>query len=278
MQWYPGHMKAARKEIVKAISSNDVILEVLDARMPPRELEPDARRDCRGKPCLKLFCKTDLADPQVTSAWRRHLESGPDAPKVLELALLKPSSGETRTRVLDACRALAPNRDTRAKPVRGLVVGIPNVGKSTLINVLMERKVTRASDQPGVTTTTQLVTLREGVALTDNPGVLWPRIDEPSLLRLAVGGAIPESELDYVVAGLFFAELAAYSVSSARCRALRRRRRFDLAGRAARSHRSSSRARPRRQGRSAEGGKRTHPRVSVGEAGTDFAQRHRRTP
>jgi len=207
MQWYPGHMKAARKEIAKSISSNDVVLEVLDARLPFASANPTLTEIRRDKPCLKLLCKADLADPEVTRAWLEHFESGPTPSKVLALSLTQSSAAETRTRVLQACRALAPHRDTRAKPVRGLVVGIPNVGKSTLINVLMNRKVTRASDQPGVTTTTQIVTLPEGVALTDNPGVLWPRIDEPSLLRLAVGGAIPESELDYEIAGFFFAEL-----------------------------------------------------------------------
>ena len=105
MQWYPGHMKAARKEIVKAISSNDVVLEVLDARMPLASSNPTLGEICRGKPCLKLLCKIDLADPQVTSAWRRHLESGPDSPKVLELALLKPKPPAIR--LFDAHRIAA---------------------------------------------------------------------------------------------------------------------------------------------------------------------------
>lgn len=207
IQWYPGHMKRARQEIAKAIPSNDVVLEVLDARMPIASSNPVLKELRDDKPCIKILTKSDLADPAVTRAWIRQL--GVEEPNcaVLEISLTKTQPAETRIRVTELCKRLAPHRNTRAKTVRAIVVGIPNVGKSTLINSLMERAATRVGDQPGITKVRQLVTLKDGMTLSDNAGVLWPRIDEASIMRLALGGAIPETEMDYESVGLFAAEL-----------------------------------------------------------------------
>jgi ribosome biogenesis GTPase A len=198
-------MKAARQAIAKALPSNDVVVEVVDARMPRASSNPVLRELRRDRPCLKLLTKADLADPELTRAWVQWLEANERGSRVLAVVLTQSQLRETRSRILEACRALAPHRNTRAKAVRALVLGIPNVGKSTLINTLMERKVTKVSDQPGVTKTSQVVTLPDGVCFSDNAGVLWPRIDEASVLRLALGGALPDSELDYESVGLFFA-------------------------------------------------------------------------
>jgi ribosome biogenesis GTPase A len=126
---------------------------------------------------------------------------------VTALAIRSDRQGETRTRVAAICKRLALHPGGPGKTVRAMVVGIPNVGKSTLINTLMERKVAKVGDEPAVTKSRQRVTLKNGMTLSDNPGILWPKIeDEKASLRLALGGAIPDTALDYETVALFGAQ------------------------------------------------------------------------
>ncbi|HET9959471.1 MAG TPA: ribosome biogenesis GTPase YlqF [Polyangiaceae bacterium] len=205
MQWFPGHMKQARRAMAEALPSNDVVIEVLDARMPISSSNPVLSKLRAQKPCIKLLGKTDLADPEITRAWVDHFASQAES-QVVALLFSKDRAGEARARITELCRKLAPKRVQSARPVRVMVVGIPNVGKSTLINLLMERKVAKVSDQPGVTRAPQLVTLKTGLTLLDNAGILWPRIDTESVLRLSLGGALPEAEMDYETVAAFAAQ------------------------------------------------------------------------
>jgi len=203
--WYPGHMKTARREIALAIPSKDVLIEVLDARMPVASTNP-ALTELRGtKPCVKVLNKSDLADPEVTRAWIRRLETDATAGNVVAVAITRDRPADTRARITDLCRRLAPLRIAANKSVRVMVIGIPNVGKSTLINTLMERKVTTVADKPAVTKKQQLVTLKNGMILSDNPGILWPSMDKDAVLRLALGGALPDTAMDYETVALFAA-------------------------------------------------------------------------
>lgn len=203
--WYPGHMNKARRVIAEALPTKDVVIEVLDARMPKASSNPVLTRLRRGKPCVKVLCKSDLADPAVTAEWLSFLERRePD--NVVALALSKMRPEEIRTKVVGACQRLAPNRSGPGKMVRALIVGIPNVGKSTLINTLMERKVAKVGDEPAVTKAEQLVTLKSGMLVSDHPGILWPSIEDEAAMILAVGGAIPDTVLDYEEAGFFAAK------------------------------------------------------------------------
>ncbi|WP_437945763.1 ribosome biogenesis GTPase YlqF [Sorangium sp. So ce296] len=213
IQWYPGHMTKARRLIAESMPSQDVIIEVLDARMP-RASENPVVAELRGqKPCIKVLNKSDLADPAVTTAWLRHLEAEHPAPgeappggKVLAIAISATQSSEARRRIPELCKRLVPPKNGPGKVVRAMIVGIPNVGKSTLINTLMERKVAKVGDEPAVTKSQQLVTLKSGMAISDNPGILWPKIDdEAASFRLAVGGAIPDTAIDYQSVALFAA-------------------------------------------------------------------------
>jgi ribosome biogenesis GTPase A len=145
IQWYPGHMSTARRAIAEALPSKDVLLEVLDARMPAASANPVLTELRQGKPCVKILSKSDLADPEVTRAWIRHFESETSRGKVVAIALTRTRPAETRTRIAELCKRLAPNRAASNKSVRAMVVGIPNVGKSTLINTLMERKVAKSA-------------------------------------------------------------------------------------------------------------------------------------
>jgi ribosome biogenesis GTPase A len=212
-QWYPGHMAKARRAIAEAMAIHDVLIEVLDARMPISSENPVITEIRKQKPCIKVLSKSDLADPAVTTAWLRHFESrdlqpvnGHAAGAVAAIAVRTDRAAEIRKRIPELCQQLG--RPTRSRTtVRAMVVGIPNVGKSTLINTLMDRKVAKVGDEPAVTKAKQQVVLKNGMVLSDLPGILWPKIEEgDATLRLALGGALPDRALDYERVALFGAE------------------------------------------------------------------------
>jgi ribosome biogenesis GTPase A len=210
-------MTKARRVIAESMPSHDVVIEVLDARMPRASENPVVTELRRHKPCLKVLCKSDLADAAITTRWIRHFEEAPQADpgfgqpagKVLCLALTTERPSEARQRVPELCRKLTTRALGPGKaPVRAMIVGIPNVGKSTLINTLMNRKVAKVGNEPAVTRTQQLVTLANGMQLSDNPGLLWPKIDdETASYCLAFAGSIPDSAIDYEAVTLWGAGL-----------------------------------------------------------------------
>lgn len=211
IQWYPGHMNKARRNIAEAMPAQDVVIEVLDARMP-RASENPVVTELRGlKPCVKVLSKSDLADPEVTQLWLRHFESTgaatPHHGQVKAIAVTTERAAETRSRIAEACGAIA--RPTRGrKTARAMIVGIPNVGKSTLVNTLAQRRVANVGDEPAVTKGQQVVLLKNGMTLSDNPGIMWPKIEDPTGgMCLAFGGAIPDAALDYEGVALFGAAL-----------------------------------------------------------------------
>ncbi len=213
IQWYPGHMTKARKAMAEAMPSQDVVIEVLDARMPLASENPVVTELRKQKPCIKVLSKSDLADPEVTRAWlayfERRTEPSKERPegKVLALAIRTDKPGEIKSRIPELCKRLALHPSGPGKTVRAMIVGIPNVGKSTLINTLMERKVAKVGDEPAVTKSRQLVTLKNGMTIADTPGILWPKIEDSSAsLRLALGGAIPDTAIDYESVALFGAK------------------------------------------------------------------------
>lgn len=204
MQWYPGHMTKARRLIEEVMPKQDVVIEVLDARMP-RASENPVVAELRGdKPCLKILSKSDLADAKVTRAWTAWFEGATRGGPVKALATTQGHGGETRARIAEICNAIARRKTGPGNTVRAMIVGIPNVGKSTLLNTLMSRKVARVGDEPAVTKSQQLVTLPDGMTISDNPGILWPKIeDEIASLCLALGGAMADNAIDYETVALF---------------------------------------------------------------------------
>lgn len=212
IQWYPGHMTKARRELAAAIPAQDVIIEVLDARLPAASANPVVTELRGQKACLKVLTKSDLADPEVTEAWLRRLESAAaraeGAGPVLAVAVRTDRAAETRARISELCRRLAPRAEGSWKPVRALIAGVPNVGKSTLINTLMNRAVAAVGDKPAVTKAQQQVILKDGMVLSDTPGILWPKIEDASAaLRLALAGSIPDTAIDYLTVAMFGARL-----------------------------------------------------------------------
>lgn len=203
IQWYPGHMTKARRVLGEMMPSQDVVIEVLDARMPAASANPVVAELRGSKPCVKVLSKSDLADPEVTEAWLAHFQSDPT---VLAIATSLTRMGDARARIPAMCERLSQRERGADKALRAVITGIPNVGKSSLINTLLGRPVAAVSDKPAVTKETQLVTLPSGMQLTDNPGLLWPKIqDDDATMRLALGGAIPDTAIEYQAVGLFAA-------------------------------------------------------------------------
>ena len=208
IQWYPGHMTKARKVVEESMAAHDVVIEVLDARMPRASENPLVEELRRTRPCLKVLSKSDLADPAITAAWLRYFESErSEKGKVIAIAITTEKRADTKRRVVDLCKKLGAHRAEKSRTVRAMVLGIPNVGKSTLINTLAARRATQVGDKPAVTKSQQRVELESDIALSDNPGILWPRIDDAKAgLRLAFGGAIPDTAIEFEPVALFGAQ------------------------------------------------------------------------
>lgn len=175
IQWFPGHMTQARRQAAETMAQTDVVIEVVDARIPEASCNPmihELRRE-RQRPCLKLLNKSDLADPRITRAWLDHFNAQPD---VRALAISCKQPGEAQ-RVPELCQALAPHRDDNLKPLRMMIMGIPNVGKSTLLNALSKRRVAKVGDEPAITKSQQRIELGPRRVIVDTPGMLWPKIE-----------------------------------------------------------------------------------------------------
>jgi len=168
-------MASARKKAAEAMAAIDVVIEVTDARLPEASSNPmiSELRRFRNRPCLKLLNKADLADPAVTRAWMDFYNRQPG---VKAVAISARNAAEA-ARMPALCRQLAPHRDDGTKPLRMMIMGIPNVGKSTLMNALLKRKVAKVGDEPAVTKHQQTLDLGPGMTLTDTPGMMWPKID-----------------------------------------------------------------------------------------------------
>jgi len=193
IQWFPGHMHLTQKAIAERIKAIDVVIELLDARLPGSSANPMLAQLTQGKPTLKVLNKQDLADPQRTELWLAHYNAQPDTRAIaLDASMTAPAKA-----LLAACHALAPNRGGMAKPMRVLVCGIPNVGKSTLINTLAGKRAAKTGDEAGVTRLEQRIAIAPDCYLYDTPGLLWPRIIvAQSGYHLAASGAVGRNAFD----------------------------------------------------------------------------------
>jgi ribosome biogenesis GTPase A len=193
IQWFPGHMHLTRKAIEERIKDIDVVIEMLDARLPGSSANPMLAQLIQGKPGLKVLSKQDVADATRTQLWLDHYNAMPNVRAIgLDTSMVSPAKA-----LIDACHHLAPNRGGMAKPMRVLICGIPNVGKSTLINTLKGKRAAKTGDEAGVTKLEQRITLADDFYLYDTPGVLWPRIIvEKSGYNLAASGAIGVNAFD----------------------------------------------------------------------------------
>ena len=194
IQWFPGHMHVTRKAIAERVKTGiDVVIELLDARLPGSSANPLLAELTAGKPALKLLNKQDLADTDRTALWLAHYNSLP-ATRAIALDASEPAPA---ARLIAACRDLAPLRGGMVKPLRVLICGIPNVGKSTLINTLMGKRATKTGDEAGITRIEQCLVLANDVYLFDTPGMLWPKVLVPeSGYLLAASGAIGRNAYD----------------------------------------------------------------------------------
>lgn len=203
IEWYPGHMAKAKRQIAEVMPKIDVVIEVLDARLPMSSANPMLEKLRGQKPCIKVLNKHDLADPAATELWVNYF----DQQKGVRAIPLEARNRSEAGQIPKLCRRLVPHRGVPGKTLRAMVIGIPNVGKSTLINTLAGKKMARVGDKPAITTCPQQIDLRNGIHLSDTPGLLWPDIrNQQSAYRLATSGAIGEGGMDYENVALFAAE------------------------------------------------------------------------
>ena len=193
IQWFPGHMHLTRKAIEERIKNIDVVIEMLDARLPASSANPLLAELTGRRPALKVLNKQDLADPARTAQWLAHYNAQPGT-RAIALDTAETAAAQ---RLIAACREIAPLRGGMVKPLRVLICGIPNVGKSTLINRLVGKRAAKAADEAGVTRSEQRIMLADDFFLYDTPGILWPRIIvAQSGYNLAASGAVGRNAFD----------------------------------------------------------------------------------
>jgi ribosome biogenesis GTPase A len=206
IQWFPGHMNAARKKAAESMEKVDLVIEVLDARVPQASSNPmiESLRRARQRPCLKILNKSDLADPAATKQWLAYYGAQPQVTAVA-LSCRKPAEV---AKIPQLALKLAPHRGTVLKPLRVMIMGIPNVGKSTLMNALLKKRVAKVGDEPAVTKTQQRLFLGNNIVLTDTPGLMWPKIEHPTDgLMLAASHAIGVNAIIEEEVAFFLADL-----------------------------------------------------------------------
>ncbi len=203
INWFPGHMHKARKEIKKIMPQMDLIIEVLDARLPfssENPLVPNLRGDT---PVIKVLNKRDLADPSTTAQWQHYLEQE----RGVRAITLTHNQRQEALDILRLAGEMTAGHDRQKRALRVMILGIPNVGKSTLINTLAGRPVAKTGNEPAVTKAQQVIKLPDNVLLYDTPGFLWPKLSpEACGYRLAVSGAIRSAVIDFEDVALFAAD------------------------------------------------------------------------
>ena len=203
IHWYPGHMHKANKEIKETLSRIDLIIEVLDARIPFSSHNPLLSSLRGDKPCIKVLTKSDLADPDLTRQWQSWLEQEHGV-KTLPLTTEQP---ERMRQLIELSRKIIGTLPGKRQVFNTMIMGIPNVGKSSLINILAGKSIAKTGNEPAVTKAQQRINLGNDFILIDTPGVLWPKVEnDASMYRLAVSGAVKDTAFEYEDIAFFAAE------------------------------------------------------------------------
>lgn len=190
INWFPGHMHKARKEIAEIMPQVDVIIEIIDARIPFSSENPLVPQLRGETPVLKILNKSDLADDKETQRWLTHLEKE----RGIKAISVTSQNPDEIKRLLDVISSMVPHRVSQDKLLRALVLGIPNVGKSTTINILADRIIAKTGNEAGVTKVQQRIRLENNIVLHDTPGFLWPKLEpEDCGYRLAITGGIKDT-------------------------------------------------------------------------------------
>ncbi|MFA5982500.1 MAG: ribosome biogenesis GTPase YlqF [Methylococcaceae bacterium] len=203
IQWFPGHMHKASKDIKAILPKVDLIIEILDARIPFSSENPMLKHLRGDKPCIKVLSKYDLADPDTCNLWQDFLEKDQGV-KSLAVSILQPEKIHT---IPDLCHKLVPIKAAAGKQIQALILGIPNVGKSSLINVLADRMIAKTGNEPAITKHQQRIKINNGLVLLDTPGMLWGNIkNKNSGYRLAATGAIKDTAINHEDVAFFTAD------------------------------------------------------------------------
>ena len=209
IQWYPGHMTKTRRQIEADLKQVDAVCEIVDARIPVSSRNPDIDAICGNKPRVIVLNRMDLADPNATKMWATYFKNKGMTVVMTDCKSRKGIADFTPA-VRNACKEKIARDQARGmnRPVRLMVVGIPNVGKSTLINQVSGRKGAKAENRPGVTRGKQWVTVDTGLLLLDTPGILWPKFEDPEVgMMLAYTGAVKEGVIDIEELACFLIQL-----------------------------------------------------------------------
>ncbi|MDA1371965.1 MAG: ribosome biogenesis GTPase YlqF [Proteobacteria bacterium] len=205
ISWYPGHMHKASKELAKLMREVNIVIEVLDARAPAASSNPLLPDLSKGLPCIKLLNKADLADPEITSAWQKHFNSQ----KHVICLINGLDQNLSRAQITEAAKKLQRERFAAPRSKHELaILGSPNVGKSTLLNKLADKKLAKTGNEPALTRYQQRIKLDEGWYLVDTPGMLWPKLDDQAgAQKLAILGSIRNTAVNTEDIAWFAAEL-----------------------------------------------------------------------